>query len=113
MSEVIFSEVSENELLRDENDAADLMHEVADISFEADTLISYSEQATIDYVAGYVARSIQKSLKCNVSCHLFSGEAVQIYFEKGSVSKEKLEAKENVLAVINRGGLPKPRDINI
>ena len=58
-------------------------------------MISDFEQATICYVTEYSARRIQKSPKCNASCYLFcSGEAVQISLEHGSVSKEKLEAKE-------------------
>ena len=36
--DAIFSGVAENELLRDENDLDDLFHEMADMSFEADTM---------------------------------------------------------------------------
>ena len=106
--DAIFSEVKEREASKDENDAVDLMHEITDITFEKDISISDSEQAIIYYVAGYIARSIRKPLKCDV-CYLLSPrESIQISFEEGSISGEEIEAKEEFLALMSRGGLLKP-----
>ena len=66
------SEVKENEVLKDENDTTNLMNEITDISFEEDTSISDSEQAIVYYVAGYIARSLRKPIKCNACCFLLS-----------------------------------------
>ena len=110
--DAICSEVKENEVLKDENDTTNLMHEITDISFEEDTSISDSEQAIVYYVAGYIARSLRKPIKCNACCFLLSpGESIQISFEDGSISKKEIEAKEEFLALMSRGGLLKPSDI--
>ena len=110
--DAIFSEVKEMEASKDENDANDLMHEITDITFEEDISISDSEQAIIYYVAGYISRSIRKPLKCDVCClPLSPGESIQISFEEGSISVEEIEAKEEFLALMSRGGLLKPTDI--
>ena len=86
--------------VKDENDTTNLMHEITDISFEEDTSISDSEQAIVYYVAGYIARSLRKPIKCNACCFLLSpGESIQISFEDGSISKKEI------------GGLLKPSDI--
>ena len=110
--DAICSEVKENEVLKDENDTTNLMHEITDISFEEDTSISDSEQAIVYYVAGYITRSLRKPIKCNACCFLLSpGESIQISFEDGSISKKEIEAKEEFLALMSRGGLLKPSDI--
>ena len=60
MSEIntIFSEFSLARELEDQNDATDLLVDITDMSFGTDT-----DQTIIFFVAGYIARSIQKSLK--------------------------------------------------
>ena len=93
--EAIYSEVSENDYLTDENDAADLMYEMAGISFEADTLISYFKQATIYYIANV------KQMQCMLSSFLLRESRPDsfqggLYFKRGTRGKGRISSIEVV-----------------
>ena len=62
-------------------------------------------------MAGYIARSIQKSLKCKSCCLLSTGETLQAQIEEGESSSEIIKARDEFLISMSRGGLLKPTDI--
>ena len=80
-SNTIFSGVSLARDLEDQ-DATDLLVDITDMSFGTDIALPQADQAIIFFVAGYIARSIQKSLKCKSCCLLLStGETRQAQME--------------------------------
>ena len=78
------------------------------MAFEAEILISDSVQATM--LCSWICCK-KYSEVTQMQCMSSSEEAVQISIGEGSVSKEELEAKEEFLALMSRGGLLKPTDI--
>jgi hypothetical protein len=72
-----------------------------------------SESAIVYYVAGYIARSILRRLKCQLCADLIceSKEAPEIMFAEDESSVEAKQLFASFLEQVNRGGLVKPSDL--
>jgi len=108
----ISNEMETDRLKKIEKNSSELIQELTDISFETTDCSPDSQQAIVYYVAGYIARSISKTVKCS-SCRLLlsPGNTITISFENDDIAKEEIDAKEEFLLLMSRGGLLKPSDV--
>ena len=116
MSEIgqIFENVSNNskEIINEE--ANYLLEELASHKFAEYIILPGSEESIVYYVAGYTGRSLIKSMKC-ISCDelVSTGKCnLVVNFEvDGNTNDLEKGAKDEILSLVNRGGLIKPSDL--
>jgi hypothetical protein len=102
------SQKCKDEIQRQAAELLLLLPDPIDINFTEER-----EDSIIYYIAGYIARSVMKRLKCQLCADLVceSKEAPPIRFLNDDSDDSAEKSKEDFLQQINRGGLVKPSDL--
>ena len=89
-----------------------LLEVISNYGFENVGSISEADQSTLFYTAGYIARSLLKSIKCKDCKDMLT--AAEIPVTADEIPDEYMDekpAREEYVDMVNRGGLTKPSDV--
>ena len=105
----IFVDASNKQSLQKKEEIKSFLSEFDDFWFTDDSMLSDADKSIIYYVAGYIAKSvISECEQCN---EVVSPGKVPLTISIESASEEDvsmIEAKEEFIAAVSRGGLMKP-----